>query len=92
MVIVLVESPSELENQIVIVQKKRKKGLVHVVFGSRVQSGLLTLPGMDRDRDRSSKLGNCKKPDWTGVDRSFAVFCGLKTGLGPVFGTVLNRH
>ena len=62
------------------------------VFGSLVQSGLLTPPGMDWDRDWSFKLGNRKKPDWTSVDRSFVVFCGLKTWLGPVFCTILNRH
>ena len=55
-----------------------------VVFGSPVRSGLLTLPGMDRDRDWSSKLGNRKKPDWTGVHRSFAV-------LKPVLDRCLVR-
>ena len=36
-----------------------------------------------------------RKPQKTGLDRvdwSFAVFCGLKTGLGPVFGTNLYRY
>jgi hypothetical protein len=59
-----------------------------VVFEGPVRSGLWASRGLDRDRDRSSpvqkpqKTGpNRRKPVQCGLLRSFAVFCGLSTGL-----------
>jgi hypothetical protein len=54
---------------------------IEVVFKSPVQSGLLTLRDMDRDRDRSTITIKGQK---TGLDRLrpiFSVFFGLWTGL-----------
>jgi len=52
-----------------------------IVFKSPVQSGLLALRALDWDWDRSIYIQIGKKLDQTGMDWSWAVFCGPKTGL-----------
>jgi hypothetical protein len=54
--------------------------LAAVVFESPVRSGLLAPSALDRNRNRSSQFQKLQKPDRTATDRSFAVFCGYKTG------------
>jgi hypothetical protein len=55
-------------------------GLFWVVLESPVQSGLLPIFGKTETKTGLSVFEDCKKPDWTDLNWSFAVSIGSKTG------------
>jgi hypothetical protein len=57
-------------------------GLFWVVLKSPVQSSLFPIFGKTETKTGLSVFEDRKKPDWTDLNRSFAVSIGSKTGYG----------